>query len=99
MEVNYKLLEKTPEQSQDYKKKEMYGWFSLKQAKIKSQDTHLGKTKNPPASMYYLNMMDKKVEVTMVSQTKNHQCSFDDIKFVGKVYKYIGPAHYYINNL
>ena len=40
--------------------------------------------------MYYLNTNDEKVYVTMVSDTKDHKCKWDDMQFVGKVYKYLG---------
>ena len=65
------------------KTKELYGWFSKKQA------DELGKI------FHYLDMDDNKVEVTLVTDTKKHGCGFDDIEFVGKVYKCEGSKSCY----
>lgn len=79
-----------------------YGWYSKKQAKIRSENinnySHMDKSyvKNP-ASLYWSNRNGEPIEITMVSNTMDHKCNtkyLDDLIYVGEVYKYIGPAKY-----
>ena len=58
---------------------EKFGWFSEKQ--LRNGEGKL---------FYYLNTNDEKVCVTSVSNTNDHKCKWDDMTFVGKVYKYLG---------
>ena len=58
---------------QDYK----YGWYSNKQFKT---------TKT---FYIYKNMEGIEIHVTVVSNTQDHKCKFDDMNFVGKVKEFV----------
>ncbi len=73
-----------------------HGWYSLKQAKNKCSNNFLKKDKKKPASIYYLDENNNKIEVTMVSKTLEHGCNtqyLDDIVYRGLVYNYVGICH------
>ena len=72
----------------------MHGWYSKKQlyvlkclndSKPKEERTHPIKRYNTPTGEI--------VKVTMVSQTLDHQATFDDIKYIGEVTEYINYGH------
>ena len=54
-----------------------YGWFSAT-SKARGNPTHI-----------YLDESGARVEVTCVTRTTNHGSGWDDIVYVGKVYKYV----------
>ena len=57
----------------------VHGWYSEKQKSVtedkKGNNTYL----------YYKDMKDNIVEVTMVSNTKEHKSNYDDIIYLGEM--------------
>ncbi len=60
----------------------IHGWYSEKQ---KKQIQRCNDTKK---YLYYKDMEDNIVEVTVVSSTMEHNCKFDDMIYVGKLKKF-----------
>ena len=79
----------------------MFGWYSQKQKDMEPKDLYyytnissnqrLTKSKCPRSNIY-LDLNGNQVEVTMVSQDKNHGANtyyLDDIKYIGQVEKWV----------
>lgn len=64
-------------------KKEIHGWYSPTQFNnINVHNIELLKY------LYYVNVDNKVVEVTMVTNSKNHGTKFNDMHYVGMLKKY-----------
>ena len=67
----------------------MHGWFSIKQLHIISQrECSDSKSYSKPIKVYK-NKDGKEVYVTMVTETLDHCCKFDDMKYMGEVFDFI----------
>ena len=58
----------------------MHAWYSAKQFKVLKDCDNI---KNP--YLYYKTEQGKIIEVTMISNTMEHNCRFDDMDYLGKV--------------
>jgi len=58
----------------------MHAWYSAKQFKVVKDCNN-----KKHSYLYYKTHDDKIIEVTMVSNTLEHECHFDDIEYLGKV--------------
>ena len=58
----------------------MHAWYSAKQFKVLKDSDNM---KNP--YLYYKTEQCKIIEVTMISNTLEHNCGFDDMDYLGKV--------------
>ena len=61
----------------------MYAWYSAEQFKVVKEANDNNNTKH--SYLYYKTHDDKIIEVTMVSNTREHNCNFDDIEYLGEV--------------
>mgnify|MGYP001303682141 FL=1 len=64
----------------------LYAWFSQKQIESIKRNKEMHKH-----GIYkvYLTEERKEVRASMVSNTKEHGCKFDDIKYLGMVEKFL----------
>jgi hypothetical protein len=60
----------------------MHGWYSVQQAKL-------------GGSLYYTTPKGGRVEVTVVSETMDHGCYWDDLAYVGEVVSAISGTRTY----
>ena len=58
----------------------MHAWFSQTQFNITIRSIE---SKKP--YIYYKTHDDKIIQVTVVSNTRNHNCHYDDMKYLGEV--------------
>ncbi len=69
----------------------IHGWYSEKQKSI-MEDAKGNKT-----YLYYKDMIDNIVEVTMVSNTKEHKCKFDDMVYLGELKEFYKSSKTILN--
>ena len=79
--------------------KELHGWYSSTQFKSINRMCDRGfKSINRifdrgQKYLYYVNEEDQIVEVTMVSESIYHGCSFNDMNYLGKLKKFHKIVH------
>lgn len=69
----------------------IHGWYSEKQ-KSNKRDAKGNKT-----YLYYKDMIGNIVEVTMVSNTKEHKCKFDDMIYLGEMKEFYKSSKTILN--
>ena len=69
----------------------IHGWYSEKQ---KSNMEH---KKGIKTYLYYKDMIGNIVEVTMVTNTKEHKCKFDDMVYVGELKEFYKSSKTILN--
>lgn len=69
----------------------VHGWYSEKQKSIMEDK------KGIKTYLYYKDMIDNIVEVTMVSNTKEHKCKFDDMVYLGELKEFYKSSKTILN--
>ena len=64
----------------------LHAWFSDKQARLLQE---CGITQKHGVYKVYAKEDGKEVRATMVTETKQHGCRFDDMKYLGQVDKFL----------
>jgi len=62
---------------------ELHGWFSPTQFKLQNN-----RCIDSNKHLYYFNVENKVVEVTMVTNSKHHGTMFNDIRYIGKLKRF-----------
>lgn len=57
----------------------IYGWYSKKQVSLQR------KIRKKPSYLYYKDLNNNIVEVSMVTNTKKNMCNFDDLQYIGEL--------------
>ena len=70
----------------------VHGWYSKKQKEVQ-----LGMKGRIKKYIYYKDMEDTIVEVTMVSDTKEHKCKFDDMIYIGEMKEFYKSSDIQLN--
>lgn len=65
-----------------------HGWYSEKQIKA-VRNIITGNSNICPLTHIYLDINDREVEVTSVTNTKEHSMKFDDVVYVGPVTRWL----------
>lgn len=82
-----------------------HAWYSFKQENIRRQNKYYqekvsfnkGYNNNCPGCIYWLSLDNKRLETTMITKEKNHNCNtknLDDLVYLGLVYKCAGVCRW-----
>ncbi len=58
----------------------MHAWYSAKQFKLVNDSNNM-----KHSYLYYKTHDDKIIQVTVVSNTRDHNCQYDDMEYLGEV--------------
>ena len=70
----------------------VHGWYSEKQKRNNNKEKGEKKT-----YLYYKDMIGNIVEVTTVSNTKEHNCNFDDMIYLGEMKEFYKSSKTILN--